>query len=329
MSPGTPRLRRRLATLVAVLVPALAGCGLGTAGGFVPSGQLIGPLAQVEPLGGASVAVGSKNFSEQILVGKMAVILFASAGAETQDLTRIPGSSSTRQALLQGDLQMVWEYTGTAWIAYQGNEDPIADEQEQWEAVAAGDAKVGLTWLPPAPMNNTYGFAMKRSTADELGISKLTEIIDVPVSERTFCVESEFNSRNDGFRPMLQTYDIPLGSQVPQGNIKLYDTGAIYAATDQGECTFGEVFTTDGRITALDLVVLEDDRRFFPAYNLSPVVQTELLEQFPQIADLFAPVTAELTNEVLLDLNARIDVDGEEPSAVAFQWLSEQGFITE
>ena len=315
--------------VAALLSLGLAGCGLGTGGGFVPSGDLAGPLEGLEPMDDVPVSVGSKNFSEQLLVGKMAVILFKAAGADVKDYTNIPGSSSTRQALLSDELDMVWEYTGTAWIAYLGETDPIPDEQEQWEAVKEADAEFDLVWLPPAPMNNTYGFAMTSESAEELGITQLSQIADIPVEERTFCVESEFNNRNDGFDPMLETYDIPRGEGVPEDNVKLYDTGAIYAATDQGDCTFGEVFTTDGRITALDLVVLEDDRDFFPAYNLSPVVQEEMLAEHPQVEELFAPVAEALTDEVLLELNAQIDVEGREPGQVAFDWLVEEGFLTE
>ncbi len=327
MRPGS-RLRGRVGALVLVAPLLLSACGLGTAGGFTRSGTLAGPLADIPSLNGATIAVGSKNFSEQLLVGKIAVILIASAGANVADYTNIPGSSSTRQALLQDELGMVWEYTGTAWIAYLGNTDPIPDEVRQWEAVRDADAKLKLEWLEPAPMNNTYGFAMTQAKAKELGITKLSQIKDIPVAQRTFCVEAEFNNRNDGFGPMLETYDLARGANgVPDGNVKLYDTGAIYAATSQGDCTFGEVFTTDGRIKALDLVVLEDDRRFFPAYNLSPVFQKHVLDEHPQLRELFAPVAQKMTNEVLLDLNARIDVDGQEPSDVAWEWLVAEGFV--
>ncbi len=324
------RLRTRATALTGSLaaVTTLAGCGLGTAGGFVPSGELAGPVADVEPLDGASVAVGSKNFSEQLLLGKMAVILLKSAGADATDLTNIPGSASARQAQLEGQVGIAWEYTGTAWISYLGHEQGIPDEEKQYEAVRDEDLdKNHLVWLPPAPMNNTYGFATTAETAEKLGVEKLSDIADLPVAERTFCVESEFANRNDGLEPMLETYDIPLESEVPRRNLKTLDTGAIYAATANGECNFGEIFTTDGRIKALDLKVLEDDRRFFPAYNVSVVVREELMDEHPQIEQLFAPVAAELTDEVLIELNAQIDVEGREPADVAFEWLQEKGFV--
>lgn len=326
----TPRRRSSGAGGLAAVLSAvvLSACGLGTAGGFVPTGELAGELAGID-LDGATVAVGSKNFSEQILVGKMAVILLRSAGADAADFTSIPGSTSTRQAQVGDDLQFTWEYTGTAWIVYLGESDPIPDERAQWEAVRDADAELGLVWLPPAPMNNTYGFAMTRQSSERLGITKLSEIADIPIEERTFCVEAEFNARNDGLNPMLDMYDIPRGSEVPEDNIQLYDIGAIYAATAADRCTFGEVFTTDGRILALDLVVLEDDRGFFPKYNLSPVVNEHVLEEFPQVADLFNPVAERLSDETLIELNASIDVDGREPSEVAYEWLLDEGFIAD
>ena len=319
------RIRRTLAALVALLLAgALAACGLGTAGGYTPSGTLAGPIADVD-LDGATVSVGSKNFTEQIILGKMAVSLFESAGAQVQDLTNAPGSNTSREAMLAGDMTFAWEYTGTAWVSYMAQDDPIPDEREQYEAVRDKDlADNNLVWLPPAPMNNTYGFAMTRANADRLGISTLSEISSIPESEQSFCVESEFASRNDGFQPMLDTYEI---SAPPPDRVSTLDTGAIYAATAGGTCTFGEVFTTDGRILALDLVVLEDDRQFFPKYNLSGVVNGELLDEYPQIADLLAPVSEKLTNDVLLELNAKVDVDGEDPADVAFEWLTQEGFV--
>lgn len=319
------RIRRALAALVSVLLAgALAACGLGTAGGYTPSGTLAGPIADVD-LDGATVSVGSKNFTEQIILGKMAVSLFESAGAQVQDLTNAPGSNTSREAMLSGDMTFAWEYTGTAWVSYMAQDDPIPDEREQYEAVRDKDlADNNLVWLPPAPMNNTYGFAMTRANADRLGISTLSEISSIPESEQSFCVESEFASRNDGFQPMLETYEI---SAPPPDRVSTLDTGAIYAATAGGTCTFGEVFTTDGRILALDLVVLEDDRQFFPKYNLSGVVNGELLDEHPQIADLLAPVSEKLTNDVLLELNAKVDVDGEDPADVAFEWLTQEGLV--
>src|SRR5699024_1142816 len=221
MSLGNPTRRALLLGGAGTLGLGLAGCGLGTSGGFVPTGKVAGPIGDVD-LSGLTLAVGSKNFTEQIVLGKLAVILFRSAGADAQDLTNIPGSSSARQAMLADQVQMQWEDTGTAWIAYMGESDPIPDEERQYEAVRKRDLKRNhLVWLQPAPMNNTYGFAVPTAEAKKLGITKLSQIKDVPKSDRTFCVESEFNNRNDGFDPMLKTYGLERGKDFPQDNVKV------------------------------------------------------------------------------------------------------------
>lgn len=315
---------------VAVASLLLSSCMLGTAGGPIKKGTLAGPVADVKSLDGLEISVGSKNFNENIILGKMAITLLASGGADVKDLTNIPGSAAARQAHLEGQIDAMWEYTGTGWITYLGHDKPIPDEQEQYEAVRDEDLeKNNLVWLPPAPMNNTYGFAITQKSVKKYGITKLSEIKKLPVSERTFCVESEFTNRPDGLPGMLKTYDIPQGQPdgVPAKNLKTYQTGAVYSATAKGECVFGEVFTTDGRIKALNLTVLEDDRQYFPKYNVALVLQEDILEEYPQIKDLFAPLTEKLTNEVLLELNAKVDVDGEEPVDVAYDWLKKEGFI--
>lgn len=319
------RTRSGVAGLVAVASLGLAGCGLGTAAGFSPSGTLAGPVEGVD-LGGMDVKVGSKNFTEQLVLGKIAIILLKSAGADVTDLTNIPGSASARYAQIDGQVDMEWEYTGTAWISYLGHTKPIPNSTKQYEAVRDEDLeKNDLLWLEPAPMNNTYGFATPTETLKKLGITKLSEIKDLPADQRTFCVESEFKNRNDGFEPMLKAYG--LGGGVPGGNVKTLATGAIYAATDQGDCNFGEIFTTDGRIKALDLTVLEDDKDYFPVYNVAPVFRKEVVDAHPEVKDLFAPVTAKLDDKTLIELNAQVDVEGASPTDVAEKWLRAEGFL--
>ena len=149
-------------------------------------------------------------------------------------------------------------------------------------------------------------------------------------SERTFCINVEFLSRADGFIPMLEAYDIPLGAPggVPKGNVTTMDSGVVYTSTARSEpCNFGMVYSTDGRIKNLDLVVLEDDRKFFLPYSGCVVVNTGLNEANPEIAELMAPVSAKLTDPLMQELNGLIDIDGADPSDVAYNWLKDEGFI--
>jgi osmoprotectant transport system substrate-binding protein len=326
-------MRRRLSAVLAVLILtgslALTGCGLQAATQYTPAAEP-GGIRPLDGAEGAEIVVGSKNFTEQLILGKIAVIALQVAGFDVVDRTNIPGSVPARQGQVNGEIDMEWEYTGTAWLAYLGQSEPIPDPQEQYEAVRDGDAAKGLTWLPPATMNNTYAFAVRSEALPELGdISSLSGMLDLPADQRTFCVESEFASRNDGLEPMLETYGIPLGAPqgVPRDNIRTLDTGAVYDATDKGTCNFGEVFTTDGRIRALDLTVLEDDKKFFPNYNVAPVLLTATLEEHPGLAGLFEQITPLLTNDVMQRLNARVDVDGEQPGDVALDWMVSEGLV--
>ena len=318
----------RLVTAL-VLLLVLTGCGLQGASQFTPKAEP-GSIRPLDGAAGVELTVGSKNFTEQLILGKIAVIALQVAGFDIVDQTNIPGSVAARAGLLQGEVDMEWDYTGTAWIAYLGHEQGIPDRQGQWQAVKDADARNGLVWLPPAPMNNTYGFAVRREAVAKLGdVARVSDIARLPVEQRTFCVESEFASRSDGFEPMLEKYGIPLGSPrgVPRDNVRVLDTGAIYTATDAGACNFGEIFTTDGRLEALDLKVLEDDRRFFPAYNVAPVVRADVLAAHPEVADVLGRITPLLTDDVLIELNRRVDVDGEDPADVARDWMVAEGLV--
>lgn len=325
------RRRGAWAAILASLALMVSGCGLQSASSFVPAAGP-GSIEEIEEAEGESITVTSKNFTEQLILGKIAVLAMQAAGFDVEDLTNVPGSVPVRELMLSGQADVTWEYTGTAWLTYLGKKQGIPNQQKQWEAVRKADKKRGLTWLPPAPLNNTYALAVRDEAVEKLGgISKLSEIKDLPVKQRTFCIESEFNSRSDGMNPMLKHYGMERGSPqgVPNDNIGIYDTGAVYSATDNGECNFGEVFTTDGRIDALGLTVLEDDKNFFPAYNAAPVINTETLKEYPQIADVFAQISPELTSDVMRKLNGKVDVQGQQPAQVAFDWMVKEGFISE
>ncbi|MEX5296174.1 glycine betaine ABC transporter substrate-binding protein [Kocuria sp. CPCC 205268] len=306
----------------------LTGCGLEPSTAYVPAAD----PGSIEPVEGAEdteVRVTSKNFTEQLILGKIAVLAMQAAGFETEDITNVPGSQPVRELMLSGDADLTFEYTGTAWLTYMGNETGIPDQQEQWEAVREADLENGLTWGQPAALNNTYALAVRSEYAEANDLETISDIASLPVAERTFCVESEFNSRSDGLTPLLAHYGLDRGSEVPEDNIGIYDTGAIYSATDDGECNFGEVFSTDGRIPALDLTVLEDDRQFFPAYNAAPVYNTELLEEFPRVEEIMEPISAALTDDVMQELNRQVDVEGRDPADVAYEWMLSEGFIVE
>jgi osmoprotectant transport system substrate-binding protein len=305
----------------------LAGCGL-TSGSPMVDDVKPGSVGRGEPLKGADITVTSKEFTEQLILGAMMGIAFKAAGAEVLDRTGIQGSIGAREAIKNGDADGMYEYTGTAWITYLGNSHPIPDPQKQWQAVHDADLKNGITWLPPSALNNTYALAMNEANFKKYGTKTLSDVAALSKKNPkavTLCVESEFANRADGLPGMEKAY----GMKIPTANITQMDTGIIYTQAAKGTCTFGEVFTTDGRIRAMNLKVMADDKHFFPNYNAAPEMNTKSLEKYPAMAEVIEPITKKLNNTVAQELNAKVDVDGQDPHDVAKDWLVKEGFVTE
>jgi osmoprotectant transport system substrate-binding protein len=320
-------MRRRTGLAVAGPLLAAAGCGL-TSGSPLTDDVEPGSIGRGEPLKGAHLTVTSKSFTEQLILGSIMGIAFEAAGADVIDRTGIQGSIGSREAVRKGDADAGYEYTGTAWITYLGHSKPITDPQEQWEAVKKEDAGNGLVWLPPSTLDNTYALAMNQENAKKYGTKTMSDVAKLAKSDPgavKLCVEVEFANRADGLPGMQKAY----GMNVPARNITQMDTGIIYTQTAKGNCTFGEVFTTDGRIKSMNLVVMDDDKKFFPNYNVAPMINAKSLKEWPAIAEVLNPVTAKLNNSVAQTLNAKVDVDGEDPHQVALDWLVEEGFIKE
>ncbi|MCX4797219.1 glycine betaine ABC transporter substrate-binding protein [Streptomyces sp. NBC_01242] len=309
-----------------VLAPALAGCGLKSGSPMVDD-VVPGSVGRGRPLDGASLTVTSKNFSENIVLGQMIGLVFKAAGAEVLDRTNLPGSISAREAIVNGSADAMYEYTGTGWITYLGHAKPIADPLKQWEAVRDEDRKNGVTWLPQSTLNNTYALAISRKNNAKYHLKTLSDVAALSKknpSAVTICVENEFASRDDGLLGMEKAY----GTSLPAANIKKMDAGIIYTQVSKSNsCLLGEVYTTDGRIKAMDLEVLVDDKHFFPNYNAAPVIHTKTFEKYPQIAGLLDPLSKKLTTEVARELNAKVDVEGQDPHEVAKDWLIREGFI--
>ncbi|MFF1394206.1 glycine betaine ABC transporter substrate-binding protein [Streptomyces sp. NPDC058287] len=317
----------RAAAAAGLVASLLAGCGL-TSGSPMVDDVKPGSVGQGEPLKGAAITVTSKEFTEQLILGAMMGIAFKAAGAEVLDRTGIQGSIGAREAIKSGDADGMYEYTGTAWITYLGHSTPIPDPQAQWQAVHDADLKNGITWLPPSALNNTYALAMNEANFKKYGTKTLSDVAALAKKDPkavTLCVESEFANRADGLPGMEKAY----GMNIPTANITQMDTGIIYTQAAKGTCTFGEVFTTDGRIRAMKLRVMADDKHFFPNYNAAPEMNTKSLEKYPAMAKVIEPITKKLNNTVAQELNAKVDVDGQDPHDVAKDWLVKEGFVTE
>lgn len=320
--------RLKVAAAAVVAASTLASCGLVSSSGKFEAATL--PDGST-PLSGASLVVTSKSFTEGVLLGKITATYLAAAGAKVSDLTGAPGSASSRQAQLNGDADILWEYTGTGWVNYHNETEIIADPDELWQKVRDVEKRDhDLVWLPPSNFNDTYAFGASADTAKRLNVKSLSDVAKLPVNERTFCVDDEFFSRADGFVPMLKTYGIPLNDPngVPGNNVTRMDAGVVYTSTAQGSpCNFGMIYTTDGRVKNLNLTVLEDDRKYFLPYSGTAVIRQAVLDRNPKIADLLGVISERLTDDLMQDLNGKIDIDGEDPAKVAYDWLKSEKLV--
>lgn len=319
--------RTRLAAAVVLAGAALAGCGL-SSGGAVPYAVGPGSIKPVAALQGVPITVGSKDFTENILLGYIAEYALEAAGMKVEDLTDIEGSNSSRLAETSGQIDMMWDYTGTGWISYLGHDDTIADPVKMFDAVRAEDLKQGIDWIDLAPMNDTYAIAESQAVHQKYGVTTLSQLAALAKrdpSAATFCLETEFASRNDGFPGLVKAY----GMNIPNSQIQILDTGAVYEATaDAKSCNFGEIFSTDARTISLHLTVLADDRKFFPSYNAAVTIRKSYLDQHPQVEQVLAPVSAKLTNQAVINMSYQVDVLGRDWADVAKDWMIQQGFVT-
>jgi len=284
-----------------------------------------GSLAESVDLSDASYIVGGKDFDEQLVLCEIAVAALQSTGAEVTNSCDVGGTNVTRQALVGGEIDLYWDYTGTAWVSFFG-EEPIQDPAEQYQVVAKRDLQENdIHWLTPSGFNNTYAFAVLESKAAELNLRTQSDMAAFYRNGGTgpTCVESEYLNRADGLPGYQQTYEF----QLPTDPTVL-ETNAVYAATaNPADCLFGEVFTTDGRIKGLDLRVLEDDRSYHPFYNAAIAIRDDAYRQNPDVEKVFEPIATALTQEVMQTLNTRKSSEGVDQRTVAREWLQEMGFI--
>lgn len=272
-----------------------------------------------------TIKVGSKDFTEQLILGQMAILALKNAGYKVEDKTNVAGSDTCRKALEAGEFDLYWEYTGTAWSMLLANEEMVADPQLLFDKVKEADAANGITWLKYAPMNNTYALVMSEARSAELGITSYTELgayIAEHPGELVLACDHEFTARPDGLPGLVTTYGTDFGESVTT-----MDMGIVFTTLKDGQADVGMVFATDGRIKANNLLVLNDDKSFFPIYNGAVCIRTETLTAAPEIQGILEPISALLTDAVMQELNAKVDIDGYEPAEVAEEFLKANGFL--
>ncbi len=271
----------------------------------------------------SDVVVGGKNFTEQQIIASMTSQYLEGLGYRV-DTRAGMGSAVLRQAQENGQIDLYWEYTGTSLITFNSISERMTPE-EAYATVKKLDAQKGLVWLNPSAANNTYALAMRIGVAEERNIHSLSDLAQA-VNEGeslSFALNAEFYARDDGWRPLQEAY----GFQVGRRDVNRMDSGLVYQALRDGQVDVGLVFATDGRIPAFFFKVLEDDKGYFPAYALTPVVRQETLDKFPELEEQMNALSALLDDNVMADLNARVDVHRVSVEDVAKTFLEEHEML--
>ncbi|UJQ22281.1 glycine betaine ABC transporter substrate-binding protein [Pantoea agglomerans] len=277
----------------------------------------------------APLVMATKSFTEQHILSAMTVLWLQKKGFEVVPKRNI-ATTIGRNALLNKQIDMVWEYTGTSLIIFNHINQPMSSQQA-YETVKKLDARLGLVWLNPAPMNNTYAFAMTRERAEKEGISTMSQLVAKieqvrktdPDHTWRLGLDLEFSGRSDGMKPLQKTYNLTLDR--PQ--IRQMDPGLVYNAIRDGFVDAGLIYTTDGRVKGFNMKVLEDDKHFFPSYNVTPVVRQDVLASHPGLDTALNQLSAQITDEAITELNKRVDIDHQSPETVARDFLKSKNML--
>ena len=285
---------------------------------------LLMAVSTVQTASAASIVVGGKGFTEQLLLAEI-TSQYLTAKGYTVELKTGMGTSLVREALENKQVDLYWEYTGTAFLTFHKNKFTNQPADEIYKAVKAEDAKIGIVWLNPSAANDTYALAVRKAEAESEGLRTLDDLAAKlnAGEDLTFGCNIEFYKRDDGLKPLQKAY----GFEFPRSDVKRMETGLIYKALKDGDVDVGLVFATDGRIPAFNFVVLKDTKNFFPAYAITPTIRKETLDAHPDLADDLNKLSALFDDATMSALNAEVDVDKKSVTEVAENFLKKNGLI--
>ena len=271
---------------------------------------------------GATIQIGTKEFSESYILGHMMGLLIEDKTELNVNQLALGGTMICHQALINGEIDIYPEYTGTALMAILEH-DVITDPPEVYKLVSRiYPERFGATWLAPFGVNNAYTITVRREDAEKYGWKKVSDL--APMADQlTAGFEPEFNERPDGYPGLRKLYGFAFGT------MNEMDPGLMYSAIAEGKVDVICAFATDGRIPAYDLQVLEDDRQFFPPYFAAPLVRTEILERYPEVRRALAPLGNLIDNRTMQKLNYEVDEKKRPPVDVAREFLLEKKLISE
>ena len=270
---------------------------------------------------GKTITIGSKNFTEQLLIGEiMAQMIEEETDLEVARKFNLGGTMICHNALLNGGIDLYAEYTGTALTAIL-KKDTVSDPEKAYRTVAeAYGEKYKCRWLNPFGFNNTYAITVRSDFARKHNLTNISDLAAI-AGDLTAGFTAEFMEREDGYPGLKEAYEIKFKTT------KDMEPSLMYRAIDGKDVDVICAFATDGRIAAYDLKMLRDDKMFFPPYYAAPVIRMDLLEKHPQISSVLQPLAGLLNDKTMQELNLEVDAGKKEPAAVAREFLIRKNIL--
>jgi osmoprotectant transport system substrate-binding protein len=324
--------RHRWVMLLMLLVAslALAACGDdddddgGGGGGAATQEEGGGSGIQSdEANAGTTITVGSKNFTEQKVLGEIYAQAFEAAGYTVEKQLNLGDEKTALKALEGGDIDAYPEYTGTALLSFFGVQaDKLPkDEGAAYDQAREGFAEKNLTAFEPTPFTSSNEVAVTKETAEENDLTTISDLEGV-AGEFTMYGSPECRQRLDCLLGLQEVYGLEFRRFVP------VDIALRHEVLTKGQADVSIVFTTDPQIQREEFVLLEDDKGMFPPYNSTLVMRNEIAEQGGSaLEEVVTQVNEGLTDEAMQELNARVDLDKKTPEEVAREYLSETGLV--
>lgn len=302
-------------------------------GAALSGSAMLGSLAGCTGLiggGGTSVTVGSKQFTEQELLGSMSVQALEANDMSINDKTSLGGTVTNFEALKAGDIDHYWEYTGTAWATLPPKHDEVITEPQELYTKVKEEFKseYNIDVLERAQFNNTYVLVARKDWIQDTGVKTLSDFAEYVKggnTDFTIVMDAEFAERSDGWPGLIEHYGF--ADAAGQLNIKNVGPALGYQIVGKEQAAVGMGFNTNPKIVKWDLQVLDDDQKFFPVYNPAPMVRGETLSSADGMSDPLNSIAGALDTETIRGLNKRVSIDGEKTSTVAEEFLSNNGII--
>ncbi|WP_349305590.1 glycine betaine ABC transporter substrate-binding protein [Bacillus sp. FJAT-49736] len=269
-----------------------------------------------------AITITGKNFTEQeILVNIYKELIEDRTNLKVNKQSFISGSAAVFQGLKKGDYDISVEYTGTGLMNYLKEDIGTTDPEKVYQYVKKRfQKKYNLIWLDPIGFNNTYSLTIRKEDAKKWNIKTISDLKE-KAPQLTLASEPEFLERDDGYPGLKKAYGIQFGKT------QAMDSGIIYSAAKNHKADVIDAYTTDGRIPAFHLQVLEDDQHVFPPYNAVPVVRGEVLKKHPELKKVLNLLAGKITDKKMQELNAEVDIHKKTYKDVAHQFLVEEGLI--